>query len=143
MTAPATLADFLGHWTLARTIDDRQASRTGRLEGQATLVSQDDTAALYEEEGTLQMDGQPDLIATRRYIWQDSGQGRITVHFDDGRVFHEIELDRKMPIAEHVCDPDFYHVTYDFSRWPDWSSEWRVRGPRKDYRMVSTYRPAG
>jgi len=35
-----------------------------------------------------------------------------------------------------------YHVAYDFSRWPEWQSEWRVKGPRKDAVITSRFKPA-
>jgi len=34
----------------------------------------------------------------------------------------------------------FPDVTYDFRKYPQWRAEWRVEGPKKDYRMVTTYR---
>ncbi len=142
MTSPSGLKDFLGHWQLSRVIDDRHVGRSGRLEGTAKLIEDADGRVSYQETGRLQFDGQPELIATRRYLWTEPEAGQIAVLFEDGRAFHEFALDRQMPISEHVCDPDFYHVTYTFSRWPHWTSEWRVRGPNKDYRMVSAYRPA-
>ena len=42
--------------------------------------------------------------------------------------------------AWHDCLPDFYEVSYNFTHWPEWRSIWRVRGPKKDYTMISDYR---
>ena len=51
-----------------------------------------------------------------------------------------------MPDALHHCDPDMYNVSYDFTRWSQrkkqWRSVWTVLGPRKDYKMLSSYEQA-
>ena len=60
------------------------------------------------------------------------------VDYADGRPFHEFDPAR--PRAAHWCDPDDYRVRYDFTRWPLWRAEWEVRGPRKDYLMMTDYR---
>lgn len=132
------LAEFEGAWLLNRVITDLRASAEGHMQGRAVFEAQGVDRLLYEESGTLNYATQPPMAATRRYIWQEAGEG-INVLFEDGRAFHTIDLDRSMPDANHHCDPDLYHVSYDFSRWPDWSSTWRVVGPKKDYRMVSEY----
>ena len=79
------------------------------------------------------------MEASRRFIWEEAAGG-IAVRFEDGAAFHVIDQSRSMPDANHHCDPDMYHVSYDFSRWPDWRAVWRVVGPKKDYRMSSEYR---
>jgi hypothetical protein len=63
------------------------------------------------------------------------------VLFADGRPFHAFDPGAARPEAAHDCPPDLYRVRYDFSDWPDWQAAWEVRGPRKDYRMVSRYAP--
>ena len=41
--------------------------------------------------------------------------------------------------APHVCDPDTYHIDYDFTDWPRWRVKTDVSGPRKDYTIRSLY----
>jgi hypothetical protein len=88
----------------------------------------------------MRLAGGPAVQADRRTIWREEG-GRIAVFFGDGRPFHGFD-----PAAgaqsEHVCTPDLYRVAYDFSRFPEWRSVWRVTGPRKDYLMTTDYRRA-
>ena len=81
------------------------------------------------------------MQATRRYLWRDGGAGTIDVLFEDGRFFHRFDAEDPAPGASHDCAPDSYRVRYDFRAWPRWQAEWRVTGPRKDYAMVSRYRP--
>ena len=130
------LADFLGRWTIARTIEDRLTGLPGRFDGTATFVAEGG-AVLYAETGQLTLGAGAAVMAERRYRWSEV-DGRIAVHFADGRFFHS--FDPAGPAAAHWCDPDSYRVAYDFARWPDWSATWDVTGPRKDYRMVSAFR---
>ena len=135
-----TLADFEGRWRILREIDDRRAGQVGQFEGTATLTV-DAQGLIYAETGTLRIGTSAPMQADRTYLWRDEG-GRIAVLFDDGRPFHSFALATDTPGADHWCDPDTYRVTYDFSPWPNWSAEWAVTGPRKDYVMVSYYAPA-
>jgi hypothetical protein len=136
------LRAFEGRWHLSRVIEDRRAQSSGQFEGRALFAPQAGKLGVldYFETGEMSYAGQPPMAASRAYIWQQA-PGGIAVLFDDGRPFHVIEDTRGAPDAVHHCDPDLYHVSYDFSRWAaGWRAVWRVQGPRKDYRMVSEYR---
>jgi hypothetical protein len=132
---------FRGAWTITRAIEDVRQARIGRLDGRATFTPVPDGLA-YREEGQLVLDGVT-YAATRDYLWRDGGAGTIEVLFADGRFFHRFYADEDRPAAVHDCGADQYRVRYDFRRWPRWRAEWRVRGPSKDYGIVSDYRPAG
>jgi hypothetical protein len=73
-------------------------------------------------------------LAERRYLWSAD----LSVWFEDGRFFHNVPP-HGGPTA-HWCDPDQYDGQYDFADWPAFRVTWRVRGPRKDYRMETLYR---
>lgn len=129
------LWDFEGTWQVSRRIEDALSGQEGRFAGHARF-ERDGAGLRYAEKGVLELGGAK-MEAERVYLWRASGSG-IEVLFDDGRPFHRIDDSAE---AAHWCDPDQYDVTYDFTTWPTWSSRWRVLGPRKDYVMVSTYRP--
>ncbi|MEM9438207.1 MAG: DUF6314 family protein, partial [Pseudomonadota bacterium] len=76
----------------------------------------------------------------RRYWWKPM-EGGFDIHFEDGKPFHELQF--ASPTAQHFCDPDTYDVRYDFRDFPTWRSTWDVRGPKKQYRMTSIYKPFG
>ncbi len=137
------LADFEGAWRLTRRIEDRILGQTGHLDGRAWFTRGMD-GLNYSESGTLRLPGQPGMQAERRYLWREAG-AHIEVLFDDGRPFHAFDLADSQPAADHWCEPDSYAVRYDFAAWPDWTSEWQVIGPRKDYTLHSAYRrdPSG
>lgn len=131
---------FTGSWALHRHIFDLDSQWLGRLEGQADLTPEGE-ALNYFEQGQLQFGGLTAMTATRRYFWHFPDEDRVEVTFEDGRAFHHFAPNETRAEATHFCDPDTYDVTYDFSGWPVWRVEWRVEGPKKDYRMVSVYSP--
>ncbi|EIE52318.1 trigger factor [Salipiger aestuarii] len=124
------LEAFFGDWQLTREI--REASGgVGRFTGLARWQPDGD-GALYVETGDLVL-ATGRFAATRCYRW-----GRdLSVWFEDGRFFHTVPAEGGD--TGHWCDPDQYDVSYDFSRWPEWQVRWQVKGPRKDYVMVSRY----
>ncbi len=132
------LEQFQGDWVLTRIIKDSLSGAEGHLTGRAEFTPMQDGAYLYREEGELNYGDQTPMAATRKYIWTPSEDG-IAVLFEDERPFHTIETEKLMPDATHHCDPDLYHVSYDFTSWPSWRAAWRVVGPKKDYRMMSSY----
>jgi len=129
---------FKGEWVLNRHIFDLDSQWLGKFEGVA-IMTPSENALHYHEEGKLQFGGLTAMTATRDYTWIFPGKDMVRVMFDDGRHFHDFDATEKRPQATHYCDPDEYDVTYDFRKWPDWRAEWRVEGPKKDYRMVSMY----
>lgn len=133
---------FQGLWHLERTLEDLRTGSTGRLLGRARFTPAPEGLD-YFEDGELCLPGAPPLAASRRYRWRAFGPEAIEVRFADGRLFHRFLADDPAPAAVHDCPPDQYRVRYDFGRWPRWSAEWRVRGPRKAFSILSTFRPAG
>jgi hypothetical protein len=131
---------FEGRWTLRRDITDHDSRWTGRLEGHAWFSRTGDLERLnYYEEGLLTFAGLREVTATRRYIWKFPSRDRVDIYFDDGRPFHSFDPSLAEDNADHLCDADLYEVRYRFSGDARWRAEWRVEGPRKDYRMVSFY----
>ncbi|SOH93717.1 hypothetical protein SAMN06273572_102395 [Monaibacterium marinum] len=134
---PDPLAPFVGEWSIRRDIFDLDSNWTGRFEGRG--VFEPSTAGLaYAEEGELRFAGLPGFKATRGYHWRADGR-HIIVEFEDGRFFHRFDPATDGTEATHFCDPDTYDVRYVFEFPNTWRSEWRVEGPRKDYRMVTNY----
>ncbi|MCL3882581.1 DUF6314 family protein [Marivita sp. GX14005] len=131
-----SLRDFEGSWAVSRVILDRTAGPC-RFDGTAQFSSTS-FGLHYSEAGRLYLPDHAPIRAERQYLWQSCGN-RIEVKFSNGAAFHT--FDPADPRAAHFCDPDSYSVTYHFENWPIWRSTWIVRGPRKSYRMVTTYRP--
>ena len=130
------LDDFVGSWRVTREISHREGP-DARFEGWVHFTP-DSAGLVYREEGELRIAGQPVIRAERQYLWRAIDGGAIDVAFDDGRPFHRI-ASGAVPNDRHYCDPDIYDVAYDFSAWPEWACHWQVKGPRKDYSMMSRY----
>ena len=128
--------DFIGAWRLEREIEDLRLSLTGRLDGRC--VFEPDGAELVQTEiGVLRFGEAAPMEARRVYRWREEG-ARLVVRFDDGRAFHDFEPEAE-DAAEHLCGQDVYRVRYAFEEWPEWTSTWRVTGPRKDLILRSRF----
>ncbi|KAL1889631.1 hypothetical protein Sste5346_008749 [Sporothrix stenoceras] len=113
---------------------------------------------LYVEDGTFTALNGPSFRATRRYVWRyNHDDDKLSVWFartDDASkadyLFHGLEF---MPslirqgwkaTAGHLCIDDFYDVHYEFGvkgvNLTNWTLEYAVRGPKKDYTIAGTYR---
>ena len=130
-TEPLRLADFAGHWRITRDIQ-HDGGATAQFDGDATWTPQGEDM-LYQEEGHLRIEGAAPLFATRSYLWKSD----LSVWFSDGRFFHQVPAHGGD--VHHDCPPDDYRGTYDFSNWPSFVTRWQVTGPRKSYRMTTTY----
>ncbi|MDA5093891.1 DUF6314 family protein [Aliiroseovarius sp. KMU-50] len=135
--------DFEGRWLISRRIEDAKAGSSGSFDGVASFSPDGEGGFCYEEVGELRLPAGPNgptaMQATRRYLWKADPDG-VRVLFEDGRDFHRINLAQDTATGFHHCPPDDYEVSYNFSRWPNWRATWQVRGPRKDYMMITDYR---
>lgn len=130
---PRRLQDFKGAWRFERQIvhaDGQHAQVSGRA-----VWRPEGARLVCEEAGEMRLAGHAPMQVSRRYLWEAD----MAVRFEDGRFFHHVPPDGGA--ATHWCEPDRYDGRYDFSRWPDFRVTWRVRGPRKDYHMITDYRP--
>jgi len=129
------LLDFQGEWRLERRISE--AAGEARFDG-AAVFSPCDKGLAYHEQGCLTLPNGAQMQGERRYLWREEG-ARIAVDFEDRRFFHHVP--EGGGAAAHWCPPDQYDGVYDFTEWPvGWSVTWVVKGPRKDYRMMTRYR---
>ena len=123
--------DLLGEWTLHRTVYDRLAGLTGDVTGSTTLTMTSPDEVRWDEAGTMHLG---DLVTpvSRTLLVRRAGD-RWTVHFADGRVFHDWVWGASV---EHACAPDDYtgRLAGDADRW---TVRWEARGPAKDYRLDS------
>ncbi|SFT66759.1 DUF6314 family protein [Sedimentitalea nanhaiensis] len=129
--AARQLLDFQGAWHLEREITHADGTRA-RFVARAVWTPQAQGLG-YVENGELKVQGHVPISASQNFSWRAD----LSVWFSDGRYFHTVPA-RGGPTS-HWCDPDQYDGAYDFDFWPVFTVTWQVSGPRKSYRMISTY----
>ncbi|KAG6039864.1 hypothetical protein E4U41_001941 [Claviceps citrina] len=115
---------------------------------------------LYVEDGEFRTKQGFGFRATRRYVWRyDEQKETLGVWFvkpDDAKradyFFHEIDFVQPTEgrhggwtaKAGHLCIDDYYHVEYNFAfeavNLKDWTIQYTVNGPQKDYTIRGQYR---
>ena len=124
--------DLLGDWSLRRTVHDRLAGVTGDVTGTTTLTSTGPDDVRWDEAGTLRF-GDRVTPVSRTLVVRRGPDERWTVHFADGRVFHDWVWGSTV---EHACAPDDYTGVLAGSA-ERWTVRWDARGPAKDHRIDS------
>ena len=127
--------DLLGEWELRRTVDDRLAGQRGTVTGTTTLTSTGPDEVRWDEAGTMHFGGRATPVS-RTLSVRRAADDRWTVHFADGRVFHDWAWGDRV---EHPCSPDHYAGVLD-GDVGHWTVRWEAHGPAKDYVLVSDLR---
>jgi hypothetical protein len=138
-SAKDVFSALAGTWELSRTVGE------WNFRGRAVFRAQAPNELRYEENGILAKPDNADIQASRRYIYRCEAD-RIVVYFDERptRIF-EILDPKRAPNGtweaegEHACPPDHYVSRYAFGIGRLLIAH-VVRGPRKNYEMVSNYR---
>lgn len=148
---------LLGEWRFTRSIDDRAAGEAMSADGTLTLGVDDGaeptgaqpTGAApaaasrirWSERGTLRIGGR-ELEVFRTMFVVRRGDGWFVL-FEDGRDFHPWTAGEQV---EHLCGADLYRGRIELDAPPGnagraapraWTVRWDVRGPAKDYTMVT------
>ena len=124
--------DLLGDWVLRRTVDDRRAGLQGVVTGTTTLTAVGADEVLWDEAGVMTFDGRTTPVS-RTLTVRRGDDHAWTVHFADGRVFHDWVWGSAV---SHACAPDDYSgvLTGDTEHW---RVRWEAHGPAKDYVLDS------
>jgi hypothetical protein len=132
------LAKFLcGEWRLARRLVALDTLHSGTAEGRVNFRLLGDGLE-YRETAEVYFAGHRGR-ATREYRYRLVEPGCAEVRFADGRLFHGLDLRRGHWRAEHVCGEDVYRGSFRVLGPGLWVARWRIRGPRKNLRIMSVY----
>ena len=99
----------------------------------------------YAETGKMvsqSAPAQPAVDVHQNYVFEfPSKEGvKATVHFSDGRLFHELDFSAKSSVCvAHWCSPDQYDGQYEILGPHSFRIRWRVDGPSKAYTSDTVY----
>lgn len=137
-------AKLVGLWSLTRRI-----AGIARMQGEARISLIEGDTLHYFEQGCLSLNDGQRFTASRSYLFRARPQG-FAVHFDQPTkgLFQEVSLTANSggilaATAMHLCPPDRYASRYNFLPNGSFVIAHRVKGPRKDFCLVSRYRQAG
>lgn len=144
LMAADLLAGLVGRWTFDRVIAAEGAS----MIGEASFTPEPDGRVLYQERGVLTLRDGRTGDAHRRYRFGREGDAVVIDFadgFDAGRRFVSL---RFAPDASgwltaralHPCGPDMYDVLYRLDPPDAYETDVVLKGPRKDYRIVTRFR---
>jgi hypothetical protein len=133
-----------GTWNLSRTYTSLLPTLpSGSSTGTAHFTPSSPSHYLYSEQTLLTPnDGSAPIQGIQKYTYRYN-ENRINVHFTDGRLFHEIDVNGWKAEAPHLCPPDTYKVRYRFyfkeEVLSSWTIDYEVKGPQKNYSMSTLY----
>jgi len=132
--------NLVGEWCL-----EREVSTGESLQGAAVFTAVSKLSLLMHEEGELQLQSGMFIHATRDWYWHLHKTDELSVTYDEMRLqnYHSMRMsfrvDEWLGNAEHLCGEDIYSGSYAF--WCDrFKIHQRVKGPKKNYSIISRYR---
>lgn len=131
-----------GSWNFVRRIEDRRSGTRGQAIGTAEFIP-DDGGLKWIETGELELGSFIGPVSRELRIEKDGGSWQVL--FDDGRLFHPIDLSQGHCSAEHPCRADLYSGSlriHNSPPGPELTTDWNVTGPEKDHRIITAYRRA-
>lgn len=93
---------------------------------------------LFEERGIAAF-GTYVGEASQRYLFRARSPGRAAVYFEDGTLFHCVDLTKGVALVRHDCAADRYEGRYHVLDPDCWVLSWRVTGPRKRQLITSRF----
>lgn len=128
-----------GEWQLGR-----EFSTGETFTGTARFDPASNNRLRLTESGNLKTKQDTLLEASRSWLWQLEPDGGLVVLYDETppRVYHSLVPERSYSVwtarGAHLCGKDHYAGAYTISPEKIVVAQ-RVRGPYKDYDMVSRY----
>ena len=120
---------LMGTWQFTRHIDDKILQCPTKAEGTLTI-----TQNTWQESGT--MNGMNFCV---EYALEFQESGGMIVNFPDGRLFYTLTPINENASIDHLCGDDFYKGEWIYHNTHSFDLIWTVKGPRKNYRMVTQY----
>lgn len=143
---PDALAFLAGTWRIERRITDHALAVSGSFTGLARWVPSAAGLAhaelacaelAYTEQGELSFNGHRGT-ASRSLSYRGRPDSTADVLFADGRYFYHLDPRAGRWQARHDCGRDVYELSARRLGAGSFEEHWRVRGPGKDYEIMTT-----
>ncbi len=131
-----SLSALIGDWHVDRRIDDHVLGANGTFTGIARWTRAGDELS-YTERGELAFNGHRGP-ASRSLTYRARPDGTADVLFADGRPFYHLDPRSGSWQARHDCGRDVYELSARRLGPGRFEERWRVRGPGKDYEIMTT-----
>lgn len=121
---------WAGAWSIERHIRDALRNESGVFRGTTEFFGAENELT-YREHGTLEL---PHYTGTahRVYIFRFTAPAKASVFFEDGRFFHDLDLNTGTDRVVHRCGNDIYEGVYEMLNAKHLNIRWHVTGPQKD-----------
>ncbi|MEZ5920728.1 MAG: DUF6314 family protein [Parvularculaceae bacterium] len=133
---------FNGEWKMTRVIRDYLGAREGDAKGVAIFSRAETPQTLHCRENMLVDYGGRRWPAEQELHWRFLNAWP-ELYFADGRFFCAMHLERNAEYWRadlvHECGEDFYKGEIEIANENFWRLVWRVKGPRKDYALETTF----
>ena len=127
---------FQGDWRFERQVTGL-FSENAFLKGRAVFMDLPKSIQRsYEEQGAYEQQGQ-EVSFQNSYLYDVPSPQCCRVLFPDGRLFYE--LSQNVQGLQHLCGEDHYEGNFEAVSQDLWTLSWYVKGPRKDYEIVTSY----
>ncbi|KAN0038644.1 hypothetical protein ACTA71_000828 [Dictyostelium dimigraforme] len=116
------------------------------VSGTASFNQLDDEFSYqYQEEGLLKQPDNTTFNVSQRYIYRFRDD-MITVYFDEKpeRLFHTLNFDNSSSATgHHLCGKDTYDAVYQLISPKEFRLIYSVLGPKKNYKITTTFSKIG
>lgn len=128
--------NLTGTWNVSREIEN-----FGSAAGTATFVYKGENSIHYREDIKVEPFTTDSYEAFREYFYKyDKDDDKITMYFKDLQLFSELEISGEKKLSgEHLCGLDNYNVLFNFLSQDKFTTSYHVKGPKKDYKIETTY----
>lgn len=136
---------FRGAWLFSRVFQSHQVSREQSsltYQGKAQFNPIDEVTLSYVELSATPVDTESvlDAYQIRRYEFNAEKEFEASVSYEDGRLIHQLDLERGYWCFDHYCGDDVYQGAYRVLNDISFEVTWIVLGPRKKYTLQSLYK---
>lgn len=122
----------MGSWSIFR-----HFGAQGLAVGQAAFTLLTPSLLAYREDLEVHIPGFSEAVYQEYlYVFEE---GCVYKKFKDNRLFYRLEVSNAEATGAHLCGEDHYQAHYSFLGQNNFTLTYRVKGPRKDYEILTEF----